>query len=109
MKIYHIFYADTVAKIRFADGTIQEIRGPAAEIIDTSTVREIDPSSAKELFGTPPVKEIEDKSDPTLVAKTIEVTARDISKLELFLAVVSTGHNKLSLGTVKLMPMREEL
>jgi len=37
MKIYHIFYADTVAKIRFADGTIQEIRGPAAEIIDTST------------------------------------------------------------------------
>lgn len=29
------------------------------------------------------MKEIEDKSDPTLVAKTIEVTARDISKTRI--------------------------
>lgn len=61
MQIYHRFYPGGSAIIRFPNGTVQEIKGPIEEVIDTSSVKEIE-------------------GDPTLIAKTLEVTARDISK-----------------------------
>lgn len=62
MQVYHAFYPGSSAIIKFSDGTVQQIKGPAEEVIITSS------------------KEIEGEIDPTLVARRLEVTARDISK-----------------------------
>jgi hypothetical protein len=72
MRIYHLFYPEGSAVIKFPDGTIEEIKRPVEEIISTSSIKEIE-------------------GDPTLIGRILEVTARDISKPRI---VPSSGKHR---------------